>query len=263
MKTAIEERKENLVKNILLMERANTRDVLEITKEGFGRYAQAVSVFGFKSPVAKEAKGYPKQIRKISKIERKMFDFMLHNIDSINLDAAEEILADIKDLNEQTYHEFIHRIVCIEIASNTEDLRHIEKKPAPQTILTDNKIQMRVLYLTQKLANVKNFLNYEPEFWEFIEPKLKVEPSPAYIAEHTCGLKPIKDENDNLSTFYTIIPEVVDLETGMMAVNILKRAHDLYACIGKDYQEALQASGKVEAEIYKQQLEEEAEKKFK
>jgi hypothetical protein len=263
MKNSIEEQKEQLVKNILSMERANTRDVLKITKECIGRYGQAVSAFGIKSPVAKEVKGYAKQIRKISKIERKMFDFILHNIDSINLNQASEIVADIYDLNEQTYNEIIHRIVCIEIAANTKDLSHVEAKPMPETLLTNNEIQMRVLCLTQKLADVKNFLNFEPEFWEFIKPRLRIEPSPAYIAVHTCGLKPIKDENDNLSTFYTIIPEVVDLETGMIAVDILKRAHELYACVGKSYADALNASGRVDAELYRQEIEDEVQKRFK
>ena len=263
MKNSIEEQKEQLARSIASMERANIRDVLSITKECIGRYGQVITTFGFRSPLASEVKGYAKQIRKISKIERKIFDFIINNIDSINLEEAQEIVADIYDLNEQTYHELIHRIVCIEIACNTKDLRHLETKPAPQTLLTNNDIQMRVLCLTKKLADVKNFLNYEPEFWEFIKPKLNIEPSPAYIAVHTCGLKPIQDENGNLATFYTIIPQVVDMETGMIAADILKRAHDLYACVGKSYADALKTSGRVDAELYKQELEDEIEKRFK
>ena len=256
--------KDELIKEILRIWKTNPKQFRKVIKEGLGRYTQAVTTFGIKSPLAKESLAIAKEAHSINKTEEKLFKFILDNIDSFDVSSVENVISTIDELNDETYSRLIRTLVDIEIACNLEkEDRALDPNRLTDKVITNNKYKAMVLGLTQKMSDVKNFLNYEEEFWLFIEDHLKVEPSPAYIAEKTCGIKPIVDENGNLVQFYTIIPRVVDMDTAMIAIEILKKAHNLYTCVGKKYSDIVKISGESAAQEYKEQLEEAAGRKFK
>ena len=261
---SINSEKEELIKEILRIYKTNPKQFRQIIKEGLGRYTQAVSTFGIKSPLAKESFAIAKEAHKINRTEAKLLAFILNNIDSFDIDSVASVVKTIDELNEETYSRLISTLVDIEIACNLEkEDRALNPNRLTDKVITNNKYKAMVLGLTQKMSDVKSFLNYEEEFWLFIEDHLKVEPSPAYIAEKTCGIKPIVDENGNLVQFYTIIPRVVDMDTAMIAIEILKKAYNLYKCIGKNYSDIVKVSGEGAAQEYREQLEAAAGRKFK
>ena len=98
-----------------------------------------------------------------------------------------------------------------------------------------------VAALAENQKKVKDFLNFEPEFWEFIKPYERIIPTPAEGAKVQCGILPIMEtDGKTLHSFYTLVPEVIDLETANIAVGIYTKAHEMYLMLGKEYTDGVQ-----------------------
>ena len=117
-----------------------------------------------------------------------------------------------------------------------DENRALKSNKGIPSLLTNKNYANMVFALTEDIKNVRKFLNYEDEFWEFIKPFERIIPTPAEGARIQCGLIPITEtDGKTLSRFYTVVPKVIDMETAFIALDIYKKAHDMYLMVGKDY----------------------------
>lgn len=261
---SIDARQQELIKDILFMKRATPDQIRKITMDGMKTYFKALAVFGPSSPITKEALVTIREMYEISKVEGKLLNFITSNLASIDISAAESVVLTLDKLNDDTYAAYDSVLGEIEIACDTKNPnRTIKPKSGINSLITNENYKTMVVSLTERMIDVRAFLTYEEDFWTFIETYLKVVPSPGYIAEKTCGLRPILDQDGNLVNFYTIVPKVVDLDTAMIAIDVYKRAHDLYNCLSYRYKDILKPSSEAVQEEYKEHLDERAKMIFK
>ncbi len=230
-------RKEDLIKDILFMKNSTPEMIARITKDGIALYFKSLSTFGRKSKVTRETLTTMREMYRISKMEGRLFDFILDNLDSIDIDAAEETVLKLDKLNTQTYESYDAVLGEIETAIALKDEnRTLKSNKGISSLLTNKNYANMVVALTEDIKNVRKFLNYEDEFWEFIKPFERIVPTPAEGARIQCGLIPITEpDGKTLSRFYTVVPKVIDMETAFIALDLYKKAHDMYLMVGKDY----------------------------
>ncbi len=258
---SVEQRRKELVQDINYM-RENIRTTnLAFAKAGTGVQSLARRTFGLGSKLAREALLSVKEVHKMSKTELKLFHFMLENLDSINIDSAERVELELEKINDSSFEAYFNVLNEIKLACEAkEEKKEVKPKDGINSVLTNGNYSRMVIGLTQTLADVKAFLNYEPEFWEFIKSRLRIVPVPADGAKIMCGIQPILDEDKTLHGFYTLVPEVTDMESAYIALDIYKKAHDMFYAIGMKYTDGVQKPGNVEHMEYRDYLTEKAGK---
>lgn len=81
------------------------------------------------------------------------------------------------------------------------------------------------------IDDIKNYLNYDETFWNYIKDKIKVFKNPYLdydLKMNYYGIWYDLDENKELTKLIICIPEIVDLKTAQIALHELKHAHDIY-----------------------------------
>ena len=258
-------RQEKVAEEVTKMIQTGPSKVRKITLYGMGRYFKALKTFGPGSPVAKEALKSIKEMLKIQRIEEKLLLFILDNLESFNISATEEAVLRLYKLNENTYITYngiLDRIdeACIEKDQN----KQLRPEQGVSSLLTNNRYKTMVLGLTNTFEDIKPYLPYEEEFWEYIKPKVRFLDTNGEGARHECGFRIVHDENNILCDIPIImVPRVVDYETAMEAIRLYKRAHYLYTCLGKDMKEIQATNANEEQMQYRENIEKEANRRFR
>ena len=250
-----EQRKEELVKDIIYAKGIIPNRVMHVTKEGLSCYYLSSKTFGRTSRISKESLLSIREMQKIGKVELRLFHFILSNIDQVNLDSAEEVSLRLDKLSERTYNDYLGVLTQIRIACDTKDEgRKIKPLAGIDSVLTNENYSRMVIGLMERLKDIKNFLNYEPEFWETIKPWYKEIPVNAEGAKHECAAVAIKDDAGNISIVKAHVPIVTDFETALIALDVIKKAHDYYLAIGTPYDQYVKKTSNEETTSYKEML---------
>ncbi len=250
-----EQRKEELVKDIIYAKGIIPTRVMHVTKEGISCYSLSAKTFGRTSRISKESLLSIREMQKIGKVELRLFNFILSNIDQVNIDSAEEVSLRLDKLSERTYNDYLDVLTQIRIACDTKDEgRKTMPLDGIDSVLTNENYSRMVIGLMEKLKDIKNFLNYEPAFWEFAKTYFKEIPVNGEGAKHECGVVALKDKEGNICNFKTHVPIVVDFETALSALDIIKKAHDIYLALGTPYDQYVKKTSNEETTSYKEML---------
>ena len=261
---SFDKRKEELVKDIIYMRDTAPGQVAKITKNGLVTYLRAAKVDGPISPLAREALRIIRETYKNSNLEDKLLLFILENIDTIDVTAAEDVTLTLEKLSDKTYAAYSEMLDDINSACFlSKKERQLRPERTVDSLLTNDRYKTMVYGLTQTIADVKNFLNYEEEFWDFIEEHLREVHVTAAGARVQCGVIPLFDGDTNVYNFYTVVPKIVDYETALVAINIYKKAYDLYVNLGIKKAEVFSPSTLGLQLDYSEHLREEANHRFK
>lgn len=79
--------------------------------------------------------------------------------------------------------------------------------------------------------DIKDYLNYEEEFWNYIKDKIKVIKNPYIdydLKMHYYGVWYDYNQNKELTKLIICIPDIVDLKTSLIAIHEFRHAHDIY-----------------------------------
>ncbi len=261
----LDARQDKVVKDILYVKGTEPAKVRKIVFRGMASYFKAIKTFGPKNPVAKEALKSIKEMLKIHRIEDKLLTFILNNVETFDINATEEAVLRLEKLNDQTYIDYSSILDEIDIACEEKDKnRQLRPEEGVNSLLTNNRYKTMVLGLTNSLEDIKAYLPYEEEFWQYIKPRLRVLHTNGEGARHECGFRLVHDNDNKLYDIPAIVvPRVVDYETAMEAIRIYKRAHYLYLSLGKDMSEIEQTNANEEQMQYREDMEKLAERRFR
>lgn len=80
------------------------------------------------------------------------------------------------------------------------------------------------------LNDIKDFLGYSDDFWEYITDKTKTIEKPYDNYDIKMSFYGIwyEIENNSIKKLKICIPEVIDLKTAQIALHEIKHAHDIY-----------------------------------
>ncbi len=228
--------KDELTTNILKMRNGAAEQMALITYYGLSGYFKSLMAFGRKSKVTKDNLNVIKEMHRILKKERSLLDFILRNIDKVDVDAATDVVDTLDDLNDKTVTYYYNVMDDIDDACEVkEENRGIRPKKNFLTLTESSSYANQVVALMENESNLKSFLGYEDEFWEFIRPYKK---SINVRLDEMAGMFyaiPIYNPDDTVATISLLVPEVVSLDSALLAIKIYEEAYRIYKHLNKPY----------------------------
>lgn len=256
-------KKDKLSSNLLKMRKESNEQVYYSVLDGIRTYLNTVKTFGFNNPLTKESLKSLKDIIRIKKVENRIIAYLLDNIDTMDVESATKVFADLDSLNARTVHSYEEHFKTINQKCAAKDKSKTNPSTEIDSLITNPYYASQVVGLTESPGTIKKFLNYEDEFWKFISTYLKIVPVDGKNAPSVCGVIPILDDDKNLYNFYTIVPKVVDIDTASVAIEVFKKAHELYYSIGNKYNDIKVEGSALEKRAYHDSMTIKAERTFR
>ncbi len=237
MKTLLEKRNE-VTSDINNMKKGSYEQMWLITMYGLSSYFKALFTFGSRSNVTRDNLNVIKEMFGILKTEREMLNFILRNLEKFDIDATQEVVQMLDDLNDKTVEYYYGVIDDIEEAVDMKEERRGTRpvKHFP-TLIQGNSYANEVKALALNKKTIKEFLGYEEEFWQFIANKDKTEVRVPYEgAKNMSYATALHDsETGNVVDIIMYIPEIADLGSALLAIQTYEKAYSIWKCLGKKY----------------------------
>lgn len=232
-------KKEVLIDEITDMKKGSYEEMWLITVYGLSSYFKSLFAFGYNSNVTRDNINVIKEMFKILFTERKMFNYILKNLDSFHLEATEDVVNMLDELNGKTVEYYYHVIEDIEDACDLkEEFRGTRPRKDFPTLIQSSSYANEVISLALSKDAIKEFLGYEEEFWEFVKSREGVSLRVSYeTAEAMSYVTPIMNGN-LVHDVKFLIPDVVDLATALLALKTYQDLYGIYKCIGKELKPA-------------------------
>lgn len=231
---SFEENKDLLVTEINDMKKGQYEEMALISFYSLSSYFKSLFAFGSKSPVTKDNINIIKEMFYIIKQERILLNYMLKNINNYNIDVIADIVGSMDALNDSTIDYYYRVIQDLEDAAELkEERRGIRPKKSFPTLTQTDSYVNQVIALSESKENIRLFLGFEEEFWQYIkERERSVEVVPE-VAEGISYVIPLYDENGLVVDVKILVPEVVDLSTSLLAIKCYIKAYDIYRALGQ------------------------------
>lgn len=229
--------KKELIYDIENMKNNSYEQMCLITFYSLSSFFKSLFIFGQKSEITKDNLNIIKEMFQILKKERKLLNYILKNLDKFDLDSTIDVIDTLDALNEKTIMYYYKVIGDIKIACNTKvEARGIRMEQDFKTLIQSDSYSNQVIALSINKENIKEFLGYEDEFWEFLKMRDTSNLKTTYeIAKEISYVVPIYDENGILVDIKMFIPKVCDLKTALLCIKQYQRVYSLYKYIGKTY----------------------------
>ena len=171
--------------------------------------------------------------------ENNIHNFILKNSDLIELGELYDLLDKIDDVNSDTIKYIYSAFDDILDACETKcEDRASHYKRNFSTLIETDEYRKEAVGLTINIDNIKEFLSYPQEFWDFVTPKIRrVDPRIKENEILYVTLLKVDDEGI-LRDIRVMVPEIIDLRTACINVHEFKHAFDLYLKIGTKIDES-------------------------
>ena len=194
-------------------------------------YVHSLIIFGINSKIAKECIEIWNSFMNVLNDEINIYNFLIRNSDKINYDECCLFVDKIEELSEDTILYFYSMLDDIEDACDTkQDFRARHSKKKFLYINESDEFKNEAIGLVLNFDDIKNYFNYEEDFWKFIENKLR------RVNNDNMNYETIMhfDKDNCLDDMRIIVPSVINLFTACVNIHELKHAHDLYSLLGKE-----------------------------
>lgn len=244
--------KKDLLYEINDIRKLNIEQNFLIFKYLIRTFFTSISNFGIESNVTKEVINLFNKYKKISKRENNIYDFLLKNYKIINISECFELIDSLDELNSKTVEYFYSAIDDILDACYTnEEIRAKHNKRVFKTLDETDEYEFETRCLLIKYNDIKEFLNYPGEFWNYISNRIIIIDSHQEESEYFYKIL-MKYEDERLKEIKLIIPDLININTANIVLYELKCAYYLYNFLGNGIDEDI-----IYKEISKQ------DKKFK
>lgn len=197
-------------------------------------FLKSIIVYGIKSDITKDAINIWKKFKEILKEEQKIHRFVIKYSEKIDFDDCLKFLDSIDVLNEKTLLYYSKCFEDILSACETKcEFRAKHSKKDFDTLLETDEYQDKAVELMLTFDDIKNYFNYEEEFWQFVDKKIKYIDGSIEKNKLFYGTLMKFDENENLIDIKVIVPNITNLETALVNIHEFKNAYDLYHMMGK------------------------------
>ena len=149
-----------------------------------------------------------------------------------DFDAVNHLIIELNDLSDKTiiyYYRLIDDIEKELEINRNYSYRRITKNF--DTLIENEEFKLKVLGLNLTIEDIKDYLKYEDNFWNYISDKTKVIKNP-YINYnskiHYYGVWYDLNQDNKLKKLVICVPDVIDLKTAQIAIHEFKHAHDVY-----------------------------------
>lgn len=233
----ITQEKEDLISDIKEMKNGSIEQMALVTYYSLGSYFKSLLAFGRRSTVTKDNLKVIKEMYHILRRENVLLNFILRNVDKVDVDAASNVVEMLDSLNDKTVEYYYSVIEDVEDACECkEERRGIRPKKSFPTLIQSDSYAKEVIALGEDLDSLKGFLDYEPEFWSFIKPNAKTANVNLETMSGMFYVVPIIDKDNTVCGVSLLVPEIVDLKSALLAIKLYEEAYRIYKYRGKVYQ---------------------------
>ncbi len=170
--------------------------------------------------------------------ENNLLNLILRNGINKNIDAINNLIDKLDDLADKTIIYYYNLLDDLEQEIEIDKGHPYKRLPKNfETLLENNEFKFMVYGLDLTIDDIKNYLDYDETFWNYIKDKIKVFKNPYLDYDSKMdyyGVWYDLDENKELTKLIICIPKIVDLKTAQIALRELKHAHDIYMGILKE-----------------------------
>ena len=214
----------------------NKEQIWLMLKTFIDAYISSLIIFG-NNYITQDAYNIWKQIKQITQEEARIHRFLLKNVKDIDFNKCIELFDLLEDINTQTIIYYLNAFDDIKSACETKnELYAKHRKKNFQTLVETDEYKIISAGLTIKIEDIKNFLNFNEDFWKYIKPRIKYIEGTKENEFFYCTLMKF-DKNNHLIDLKVIIPHIVDLKTALVNIHELKHAYDLYQLLEKEVDE--------------------------
>ena len=187
---------------------------------------------GINNEIAKRFFYIWKQFKEILEYEIKMYEIILNNKDKIDSLECKKVIGNLDKLSKRTEKYFYQRID--NLVNNCEIKQDFSSR---QVINKYNQHLSEVIGLTISFDDIKIFLNYQDEFWNYIKPKTRFVDSRADSKHLFYETIMHFDDNKCLDDMRVFVPNIINLFTACVNVHEFTHAYDLYKKLGHEIEE--------------------------
>ena len=226
-------KKELIIDEILETKKLNIEELYLIVKYAMGAYIGAVKTFGFRGDVSKKSLRVIRDFWKVLREENYLMNFLMTNIDILDNDAVERFMSLLNELNNKTVSYYYDYIESIEDACVTIEEKMAMKPQKDFETLTESSVyREEAVSLLENLESIKAFLGFPEDFWLYINDKVDVVNVDAKAMEKMFYAVAVLNEDNTINSIKVLVPEVVDYDSAMIAINIYNKAYELYKKLG-------------------------------
>lgn len=202
------------------VEQDNNEELMYMLKYFIEAFIKSIITFGLRHKVTIDSINLINEFRWIVKEEKHLHDYMLKEAKTIDREECIKLLNILDELNEKTiryYHKAFNDILHACETNCVYRATHIKKDF--KTLIETEEYRNTLAGLTLTLKDVKKFLNYEEEFWKYIDDKTTIVDSKTQLDQ--CG---VTKEEDNIKIH---VPLIINAETARMNKRIFIDAHEI------------------------------------
>lgn len=214
-------------------------EILLMLKYVIQAYIYSLFTFGANNKVTIDVKNIWNQFKQILREEKNIHKFILRNSDLISAEEVYDLLDKMSDVNDDTVEYYYNALDDILDACETKcEDRAAHYKRDFLTLIETDEYKIEASGLALNFDNIKEFLNYSQDFWNFVTPKIRMVDSRIKENEILYVTLISSDCNGLLQDIRVIVPEIVDLKTACINIHEFKHAYDLYLQMGKRVDES-------------------------
>lgn len=230
----IQNDKNDLARNIKEMKSGSIEQMCLITFYGLSSYFKSLFTFGRSNKVTRDNLNIIKEMFSILRTERTLLNYILRNIDNFDINAAHDVVRMLDDVNDGTVRYYYDLIEDIEDAIDfDQEFRGYRPRNGYPTLIDDRTYAGEVIALSENSENLKAFLGFENDFWEFIKDKTKKVDTSVDIMDKMVYAIPIYNHEGIIVSLQMMLPKVYNLESALIAIRVYKKAYEIYKLIGK------------------------------
>lgn len=228
--------KEDLLSDIKKMKTGSFEQMFLVTTYSLSNYLKCLMTFGRNSQVTRDNLNIIKEMFSILKTERTLLNYILRNLDKMDVYSALLVVGLLDETNDETVNFYYKVMDDIEEACELEDeIRGKRIKQRKPTLIQDQSYAAEVIALCENTESLKSFLGYEDAFWTFLADRIKIVDTDPSLEEKMIYATPIYDEDHKVATIDLLVPRIVDLETALMALQLYVKAYGIYKSLGQEY----------------------------
>lgn len=226
--------KEDLLKEIFEVKDESFEERWLMTKYCLAAYFKSLLAYGIKSEITKDNLKVLREFRKEIKQEDAILTYLARNIDDIDHDALIAFLDKLDILNARMVFYYIGVIEDIEESCELKEPLRAKRSPKNFQSLNDsNECFREAIALTESECQVRSILGYSDNFWNYIDVIVKRADLSDGLSKEVPYARPMYDREDLIAGIDILVPRIVNQNTANVALQMYKKAHDIYTSFGK------------------------------
>lgn len=212
----------------------NVGEIALMSKYCLIAYAKSVGSFGVKHSVTSDVVSVWKEFWNIIMEEKALLNKLVEYGLFVDVDEADVFLDELDDLNEKMVRYYYNVLADIETACEmgTEWRAKRINKSFKTLIETDEYRRMVCAFCTLSFEDIKIFLDYDENFWEYIQTRILWVDSHLEDAKDFYGVNMKFDDVSCLIDMKIFVPSIINLDTALINVNVFSQAYQLYKKLG-------------------------------